>query len=74
VIGAICSQRRRRGFGGRMITPVVKVAAFGLACLGLWVAGHPNLATALAVFSAAVNGAAQLPAVRAAHETQGRRR
>lgn len=52
-------------FGGRVVTPVVKVLAFGLACLALWAAGQPALAVALLAFSVVVNGAAQLPAVRA---------
>jgi hypothetical protein len=52
-------------FRGRFTTPAVKVIAFGLPCLALWSAGHPGLAVALLVFSAAINGLGQLPAIRA---------
>lgn len=52
-------------FRGRCITPAVKVIAFGLPCLALWAAGHAGLAVALLIFSAAINGLAQLPAIRA---------
>jgi hypothetical protein len=52
-------------FRGRIITPAVKVIAFGLPCLALWGAGHAGLAVALLIFSAASNGLAQLPQVRA---------
>jgi len=50
--------------GGPVTRPVVKVIAFGLASLGLWVAGHHSAAVALLVFSVIVNGLAQLPVVR----------
>lgn len=52
-------------FGGPVVRPVVKVLVFGLACLGLWHAGHPVWALTLLVFSAVVNALAQLPQVRA---------
>ena len=48
-----------------VVRPVVKVLVFGLACLALGLAGHHGWAIALLVFSVAVNGAAQLAAVRA---------
>jgi hypothetical protein len=54
----------RARFRGRISTPAVKVVAFGLACAALWAAGHPALAVALLVCSAAVNALAQLPAIR----------
>ena len=50
--------------GGPVTRPVVKVVAFGLASLGLWVAGQHALAIALLVFSVVINGLAQLPVVR----------
>ena len=50
---------------GPVVRPVVKVLVFGLAPLGLWVAGHHGWAVALLAFSVVVNGLAQLPAVRA---------
>lgn len=56
--------------GGPVLRPAVKVLVFGLACLGLWDAGHPGWALALLVFSVAVNAAAQLPSVRALHPVQ----
>lgn len=52
-------------YGGPVVRPVVKVLVFGLASLGLWAAGHHEWALALLVFSLVVNGAAQLPSVRA---------
>jgi hypothetical protein len=52
-------------FRGRLTTPAVKVIALGLPCPALWAAGHAGLAVALLVFSAATNGLAQLPAIRA---------
>ena len=51
-------------FGGRVVRPVTKVLVFTLASVGLWAAGHHALAIALRVFSALVNGLAQLPSVR----------
>src|SRR3954462_11595061 len=51
-------------FGGPITRPVTKVLVFTLASLGLWVSGHHGLAVALLVFSAVVNGLAQLPSVR----------
>jgi len=52
-------------YGGPVARPVVKVLVFGLASLGLWAAGHPGWGISLLVFSALVNGTAQLPSVRA---------
>jgi Protein of unknown function (DUF2568) len=51
-------------FGGPIVRPTTKVLVFTLASLGLWVSGHYGLAVALLVFSAVVNGLAQLPSVR----------
>jgi len=51
-------------FGGRVVRPVVKVLVFTLASAGLWASGHHTLAVALFVFSAVVNGLAQLPSVK----------
>jgi hypothetical protein len=51
-------------YGGQVVRPVVKVLVFGLASLGLWVAGHHGLAVALLGFSIAVNGVAKLGFVR----------
>lgn len=51
-------------WGGPVARPVVKVLVFGLAGVGLWVAGHHGWAVAFLVFSAVVNGLAQLPSVR----------
>jgi hypothetical protein len=50
--------------GGPVTRPVVKVIAFGLASLGLWVAGHHSWAIALLAFSVIINALAQLPVVR----------
>ncbi|HEY1824088.1 MAG TPA: DUF2568 domain-containing protein [Trebonia sp.] len=58
-------------FSGRFIRPTVKVIAFGLACLALWAAGHAALAAGLLIFSAAINGLAQLPRIRALQATTG---
>jgi hypothetical protein len=52
-------------YGGPVVRPVVKVLVFGLASLGLWLAGHEGWAIALLVFSVVVNGLAQLRVVRA---------
>ena len=52
-------------YGGPVVRPVVKTAVFGLACLGLWAAGHPGWALALLAYSLAINALAQLPTVRA---------
>lgn len=52
-------------YGGPVVTPVVKVLVFTVASLGLWAAGHAAWALALLVFSAVVNGLAQLPGVQA---------
>jgi Protein of unknown function (DUF2568) len=51
-------------FGGGIVRPVTKVLVFVLASVGLWAAGHHDLAVALFVFSAVINGLAQLPSVR----------
>lgn len=51
-------------FGGRVVQPVTKVVVFTLASVGLWASGHHALAVALFVFSAVVNGLAQLPSVK----------
>jgi hypothetical protein len=51
-------------FGSPLVRPVVKVLVFALASLGLWAAGHHELAVALLVFSAVVNGLAMIPAIR----------
>ncbi|MEO7350502.1 MAG: DUF2568 domain-containing protein [Marmoricola sp.] len=52
-------------FGGGVVRPVVKVVVFTLASAGLWAAGDPGWAVALFVFSAIVNGLAQLPSIQA---------
>lgn len=54
----------RARYGGRVVRPVTKVVVFSLASAGLWASGHQELAVALFVFSAVVNGLAQLPSVR----------
>ncbi|MGH3171058.1 MAG: DUF2568 domain-containing protein [Trebonia sp.] len=59
-------------FGRGVIRPTVKVIAFGLACLALRAAGQAALAAALVIFSAAINGLAQLPQIRALQATTGR--
>ena len=51
-------------FGGPVVRPVTKVLVFTLASAGLWVSGHEALALALFVFSAVINGLAQLPSVK----------
>lgn len=51
-------------FGGPVVRPVTKVLVFTLASVGLWASGHHTLAVALFVFSAVVNGLAQLPSVK----------
>jgi hypothetical protein len=40
------------------------VLVFTLASVGLWASGHHALAVALFVFSAVINGLAQLPSVK----------
>jgi hypothetical protein len=52
-------------FGGSVVRPVTKVLVFSLASIGLWASGHHALAVALFVFSAVINGLAQLPSVKA---------
>ena len=51
-------------YGGRAVRPVVKVLVFSLASVGLWDAGHHNLAIAFFVFSVVVNAVAQLPSIK----------
>jgi hypothetical protein len=51
-------------YGGRAIRPVVKVAVFTLASLGLWDSGHHSLAIAFLAFSVVVNAVAQLPSIK----------
>jgi hypothetical protein len=55
----------RAHVGGPVVRPVVKVLVFGLASLGLLLAGHPEAAAALLVFSVVVNALAQLGFVQA---------
>ena len=50
--------------GGPVVRPVAKVVVFGAACAGLLLAGLPDWAAALLVFSVVVNGLAQLRFVR----------
>jgi hypothetical protein len=50
-------------YGGRAVRPVVKVLVFSLAAAGLWASGHHTPAIAFLLFSAVVNGLAQLPSV-----------
>jgi hypothetical protein len=59
---AFASPRAR--YGGPVGRPVVKVLVFGLASLGMWVAGHHGWAMVLLGFSIVVNGLAQLGFVR----------
>lgn len=63
VVWALFASPRAR-FGGPVVRPVTKVLVFTLASAGLWAAGHHGLALALFVFSAVVNGLAQLPSVK----------
>ena len=65
---AFASPRAR--WGGPVVRPVVKVLVFGLAAVGLWVAGHHAWALALLVFSVVVNGLAQPPSIRALVDEQ----
>lgn len=51
-------------YGGPVRRPVAKVLVFGIAGLLLWAAGHAGWALALLLFSAVINGLAQLPGVR----------
>jgi hypothetical protein len=51
-------------YGGAVVRPVTKVVVFALASIGLWASGHHALAVAMFVFSAVVNGLAQLPSVK----------
>lgn len=52
-------------YGGPVVRPVVKVLVFTIASAGLWAADLPGWALALLIFSAVVNGLAELPGVRA---------
>lgn len=51
-------------YGGPLVRPVTKTVVVVAAVVGLWAAGHPAATVALLVFSALVNGLAQLPSVR----------
>jgi hypothetical protein len=51
-------------FGGPVVRPVTKVLVFSLTAAGLWASDHHALAVAFFVFSAVVNGLAQLPSVK----------
>jgi hypothetical protein len=51
-------------YGGPVVRPVTKVLVFSLAAAGLWASGHHALAVTFFVFSAAINGLAQLPSVK----------
>jgi hypothetical protein len=51
--------------GGPVVRPVTKVLVFGLAGVGLWVAGQHGWAVAFLVFSVVVNALAQLPSIQA---------
>jgi hypothetical protein len=59
-----CFASPKAPYGEPVVRPVVKVLVFVLASLGLWLAGHHGAAVALLVFSAVVNGLAQLRFVR----------
>lgn len=63
LVWALFASPRAR-FGGAVVRPLTKVLVFTLASVGLWAAGHHGLAVALLVFSAVVNGLAQLPSVK----------
>ncbi|NNM47373.1 YrdB family protein [Knoellia koreensis] len=52
-------------YSGPVTRPVVKVIVFGLATVGLWVAGHHTAAVWFLAFSVVVNALAQLPLIRA---------
>ncbi len=67
VVVAVWSQfaSPRARFAGPVLRPVVKVLVFGLCSLGLILAGYPTWGVLLAIFSAVVNGLAQLPSIRA---------
>jgi hypothetical protein len=54
----------RARFGGPVVRPVVKVLVFGLAAIGLWIAGQHSWAVWFLVFSVLVNGLAQLPSIQ----------
>jgi hypothetical protein len=51
-------------YGGAVVRPVTKVLVFTLTAAGLWASDHHALAIAFFVFSAVINGLAQLPSVR----------
>lgn len=61
-----CFASPKAPYGGPRVRPVAKVLVFGLASLGLWLAGRPAPAVALLAFSVVVNGLARLRFVRAA--------
>ncbi len=51
-------------YGGPVARPVAKVLVFGAGVAGLWAAGHPGWALALAAYSVVVNGLALHPDIR----------
>ena len=61
----------KAAYGGPLVRPVVKLLVFGLGSAGLAVVGHPGWALALLLFSAVVNGLAQLRFVREALAAAG---
>jgi hypothetical protein len=58
-------------YGSALVRPAVKVLVFGLSSLGLWAAGHSQLAVGLLVFSVVVNGLAMIPSIRDLAPTGG---
>ena len=50
-------------YGGPVTRPVTQVLLLVAVCLGLWQAGHPGAALALALFSVAVNALALVPSI-----------
>ena len=50
-------------YGGPVARPVTQVLLLVAVCLGLWWAGHPGAALALAVFSVTVNALARVPSI-----------
>ena len=50
-------------WGGRVVSPVVKVVVFGSAVAGLFWTGHQMAGAALLAFSVVVNALAMLPSV-----------
>ncbi len=51
-------------FGGPVVRPATKVLVFTLTAVGLWASDHHALAVAFFLFSAVINGLAQLPSVK----------